>query len=536
MKKYLSLVKVQLKDYVYKSISSLGLSRRANLGILLVPFLFLAFSSFSFMVSHQFYTVYSMIGLPELTIAIMYTGTSLVLFLVSFTSIMGTFFYSNDTAFYTTLPVKDNLVVFSKITIQYIIGLAVGLVLLGPAAIIYWSTSQAPVLSYVYGIIVLLLTPIIPILAGTIMVMAGMRVISRYVSRNTLSIVMGMIFVIALLGMQVLVSRQAANIEVMQRYILEEDGILNIASRGYPPSLWVAKMFMGSGYRHAVYFVLLNAAMTGILWILSVPLFRKAVAAFAEGSGKIPAKGKILYKSDTQIMSLVKRQLLIILKTPTFLLNIILLLFLPLILILLWRASGVMDLKNMLQGPLKDYKVFFLVFMMASPSIMGAFSATSITREGKTLWQVRTMPVKEMTDLHSRILTSIILAFAGAIPMFVASLFIIEMDAITIILGVMSSLSIILAFSVSDLIIDIYRPILSWTNPTYAIKNNMNIMTALLIRLVIGVIIYLARDLWLPLNHNWRVIMLSLFMAAIAAIAYVYIKKVGVKIYRALEL
>ena len=41
-----------------------------------------------------------------------------------------------------------------------------------------------------------------------------------------------------------------------------------------------------------------------------------------------------------------------------------------------------------------------------------------------------------------------------------------------------------------DFVINIYRPLLNWSHPTAAIKNNMNVTISLGIRAVIGLIFY----------------------------------------------
>ncbi len=41
-----------------------------------------------------------------------------------------------------------------------------------------------------------------------------------------------------------------------------------------------------------------------------------------------------------------------------------------------------------------------------------------------------------------------------------------------------------------DMIIDISKPILNWTSPTQAIKNNLNILVALAWRIAVGILAY----------------------------------------------
>lgn len=534
MNKYLLLVCIQIKDGFFRASNSLGIGRRRKIGILLYPLLVIAFSSISFQMAYQYHNAYKSIGVPELTITSMYLVSCAFIFLLALSSMMGTLFYSKDTLFYTSLPVSEKAIVFSKLTIQYLIALIINLVFLAPAMIIYWSVNDSIFISYINGVLILLLTPLVPVLVAAILVMAGMKTVSRYASRNTISVVFGILLILVILALQILISRQAVDEELLTR-LTQEDGMLKMISRNFPPSLWATKMFIGD-ILHTVYFLLLNIFVLIMLYLTSRPLFRKVAGAFAEGGTKRKANnGSLDFISKPQLITLVKRQLYIILKTPTFVLNISMLILLPFILIIIWSLSGVMNIQEMLDGPLKDYTEYLFVFLIASPAIMGTFSATAITREGHYLWQTRCLPISAKLDLLSRITTSIVLCVTGIIPMTALSIYLLDLNTGIFILGLITGIIITVTFSVFDLIIDINRPVLNWTNPTHAIKNNMNIMIAMALRLVTGFLIYLVRSIWIPLDIIPQMVVFSAFFAVIGIAAYLFVIKSGIKVYNAIE-
>ena len=534
MNKFLLLVGIQLKDGFFRASNSLGIGNKRKIGIFLYPFLLFAFSTVSFQLSYQYHIAYQKIGAPELTITSMYMVSCFFIFLLSVSTIMGTLFYSKDTLFYTSLPVNEKTIVFSKLAIQYLVAFIINLVFLGPAMIIYWGGNDVLFISYINGIIILLITPLMPVLVATLLVMAGMKAVSRYASRNSISVIFSILLILVIFGLQILISRQAVDEDLMSR-LTQEDGLLKIISRSFPPSLWATKMFVGDLLETA-YFLILNFIILAVLYISARPLFRRVVGAFTEGSSrKIIKNGSLAFISQSQLISLVKRQLYIILKTPTFILNISMLILLPFILIIIWSLSGVMNIQELLKGPLSEYTAYIFVVLIASPAIMGTFSATAITREGKYLWQIKCLPVTATLDLLSRITTSVVLCFIGLAPVIVLSLYLLDIGFYTFVVGFIAGIIITVSFSVLDLIIDIYRPILNWTNPTHAVKNNMNIMIAMSFRLVIGFIIFSTRSVWFPLAIIPQMMIFAVFFAVVGVLAYLFIVKTGTKVYGAIE-
>ncbi|MBN3585587.1 hypothetical protein JYB64_24665, partial [Algoriphagus aestuarii] len=81
-----------------------------------------------------------------------------------------------------------------------------------------------------------------------------------------------------------------------------------------------------------------------------------------------------------------------------------------------------------------------------------------------------------------------------------------------IIIAATFCLTVTLFLATIDILIDIYRPILNWTNPTAAVKNNLNVTFSLLIRGVIALIIYLLYKIWPGIfaNIQWLMVLGSI--------------------------
>lgn len=534
MKVFKALVKVQLKDYLSKTVVQLGGNSTGLLGMLIVPLLMLIFLVVTVQISYGMYTVFTSIGQPQLVITMMYIAASVFILFLSLAALVSIFYFATDTSLLAALPITERSIVFSKLSVQYLFSFIIAGLCLAPAMVFTWVGQGVTLISVVYSILLLVLTPLLPLLLATLIVLVGMHFISKSVNRNTLTVVMGLIFVIAMFGLQIFVNRQLQDPEIIQQIFLKDQGLLHLLGARFYPSIWATQMSMGSTL-NAVYFLLLNALLVVGIAFSARFLFRSALQSMSEGQTR--RKGKRTKYSRQAIMrALVRRQLLIISKTPTFLLNTIMLLLLPFILVVFYVSAGIVELRQIMEGPLRDYGHVMLGLLLLSPSVLGSLSATAITREGRNLWQLKVLPLSPLTDLNSRVLTTILVNLLGMVPLFIGGIYVLSLGPLGIWLGLLMGLIGTVALAYLDIIIDIHRPILNWNTPSHAVKNNLNVIVSLGLRVAVGIVVYLTRNLW----RSWPMWAWSLGLSGLftllLATSLIYIKRRGVDVYAKLEL
>ncbi|MDW7662732.1 MAG: hypothetical protein SCL54_15090, partial [Bacillota bacterium] len=129
-------------------------------------------------------------------------------------------------------------------------------------------------------------------------------------------------------------------------------------------------------------------------------------------------------------------------------------------------------------------------------------------REGKAFWETRVLPISAEENISARIQTTILINGFATAALALATFWILPLGIIDIVLALVASAAAIVCFATIDLIINIERPYLNWSNPTAAVKNNLNIMISLISRIVLGGLGYGLFKLVPDLSSRW---MLGIF-------------------------
>lgn len=299
-----------------------------------------------------------------------------------------------------------------------------------------------------------------------------------------------------------------------------------MVGRSFPPSIWLTKMVQGS-IINGGFFFFLNIVLIFVLKLVSHLLYNKALLAFNQEGGGLIENGKIYYKVRNKRFQIIKRHIMIIFTNPTFLLNTVLTMLLPILMFIIMSLTG--ELKSgIFESPtLAHYIVYIYTAVITTPAMIGSLSATVITREGKTFWETKVLPISTEDNIRYRIDTTLILSLVGSIILAITGGIYLPVTYTMVIVATVFCVCITLLLSTIDIIINIERPTLNWNSPTAAVKNNLNLMLALLIRVVIVGVMYL-----LYINMpNFAATTIILIYSLIFVILYVIANYLVFRIY-----
>lgn len=487
MNKLLSLTLIQLKDFLGKTQSSLNVKNNYIGKILLVFFLIIiGFPAVNF--SILMFNSFLQINRPELVITSMYVNSVMLMFFLSIPFIFSVFFFSKDGKFLASLPVKEETIVFSKLSTVYLYLLLVSTLLIAPSMVIYALNIGLNLSFVLLSIVALLLTPILPLMISALFVLTVSRFISSSKHRNLFSILSNILLIIGIIFIQLRITKYISQPEFLQNALLNEDGLLGLIGLRFPPSIWLTKMIMGS-FTDALLFIGVNIIFIFVLQMISKLFFKRALLAYNEGNTSY--KGSLYYIQRSKGLQLFKRHFFIICKEPMFLLNTVLTLLVPILLFVVMSFTGEMSMDLFRSPQLEPYMILILTGILVSPAVMGNISSTSITREGQGFWETKVLPISFRENIRYRILTTLVFNWGGSILLLVLSAFILPLSMEIVAPAIVFTVTTTLFLATIDIIVNIYRPLLNWTNPTAAVKNNMNIMISLGIRVLIGLAYYL---------------------------------------------
>lgn len=509
MNKLISLTRLQVKDFVskYKNSMNVKNSLLAN-SLLLLVFGSLLFTSYQF--SKAIYDGLVPLGMPQLAITSMYIISVVMMFFTGISFIVSTFFYAKDLKFLATLPVPESTIIFAKLSTVYLYLLGISGCILVPAMALVGLETGVSVSYILLSLLALLLTPILPLAISTLIILPIMRFVGNSRRRNLFSVIVGVIFMVLIIGFQILITKQENNPQLIAQLMMQENGILHILGSKFPPCIWVTEMIMGS-LKSTVLFLLLTAGSLLLVRMLAHFFYRHTLLEFNQESTPVKA-GALYFRERTKHFQLVRRHLLIIIKQPAFFLNTIVSIFLPIVMIGVILLSGEMSPEILRAPELKPFALLIYTMLITTPAIVAGISSTVISREGKTFWETRVLPISTEENLRARIHSTLIATLTGSVLLALLALLLLPLSPLDILLGSLICVTATLFFATADLIINILRPYLNWTNPTAAVKNNLNVLISLVIRVAVGAIGFGLFMLLGPVGNLFPVLLIGLFV------------------------
>ena len=144
-------------------------------------------------------------------------------------------------------------------------------------------------------------------------------------------------------------------------------------------------------------------------------------------------------------------------------------------------GAGVAMLRGFLSGlyaqPLVRRAVWlsagFVIGMFLGMS--GDSAKTSMSREGKRLWLVKTLPFSVADQVNGRLLCSLLFDFLSTLPTMALLAYSLSADATDLLYGGIAVLTSIAFISTFGLFIDLNVATFNWQNPQHAVKNSRSV-------------------------------------------------------------
>jgi ABC-2 type transport system permease protein len=119
------------------------------------------------------------------------------------------------------------------------------------------------------------------------------------------------------------------------------------------------------------------------------------------------------------------------------------------------------------------------LFMTLCGSLNGTSSST-FSREGVQFWISRVIPVAPREQAAAKFLHSYLIAMLGVVTASVVAAIVLHIKAVHLAAAAGLALVMGVLLTAVGMIIDLARPLLDWTNPQKAIKQNLNVLLAML--------------------------------------------------------
>jgi ABC-2 type transport system permease protein len=530
MSKVLILTRVFLRngtDTMLKSKNKRGISKNLTLLIIMAVLMISVGIPFGAFIAKG-YDLLDPIGQTGILLGFGLSLVSIAIFIFGIVYVLTTFYFSKDIENLLSLPVKPYQILSAKFITVLVYEYFTETIFLLPVLIAYGIKSGAGVVYYLYSAIVFLTLPIIPLVIASAVNMFIMRFTNLGKHKDALKIAGGLLAMTFAIGINVVMQRAGSNIgenpEHMLSMITEgNNSLIRVSTRAFPSTRLVALSLIESttakGLQNLILFLLVTAAFIGLFMVLAEMLYFRGVVGVSESYSKRKViVGEELDKRLTQKSSLksyITKELRILLRTPAYFINCVLMNFLlPAFLLLpvISQPKLLEDIRNASQ--LADNPAI-LGIGVAAGFALGVFLAattgitsTSISREGQNLYVSKYLPLRYRDQIMAKVLSGVILNFIGvAIAVSVAfALINPPVYALTLIAVAALQGSLLMAFS--GIFIDLHFPKLDWDNEQKAVKQNFNLMINMFLGVLVGAaVIFITVRFALNLNHAFGLIM-----------------------------
>ncbi|HCS47505.1 MAG TPA: hypothetical protein DIW61_04315 [Candidatus Aminicenantes bacterium] len=412
--------------------------------------------------------------------------------------LIATFYFSRDLEYLIALPLKPSQILLSKFAVVLINEYLTMAPFILPALIVYGFKRHGDPGYWLIMPLTYILLPVIPLTAAGLVVVGMMRLVNVGRKKDLLIISGSLVLIAAALFLQFGLSRAAGTSDLDTQQIMSmiasPDGLVQTIGRRFPPAIWATRflhdgLMTASGLSAFALFSGLSILLFGGLMAGAQRLFFGGLVGLSERSGVRVRGGKALaikFSSGCHpVRAIFLREVRLMNRTPIFLLNGVLgVLLIPIVLALTLSSSkqgtDSADILRLMTSAKPATGILVTTMFMIVCATLSGVASSSFSREGRKFWISKVIPVGYRQQVSAKFLHSSAIALLG-IGSAVAVL------ALRFHLGAwqwLSSLALALpvtAFITSlNLAVDLARPLLDWISPQKAMKQNLNVLIAML--------------------------------------------------------
>ena len=533
MSKFISLTKVFIK-------TNLGEDKKK--AITLAILLIIGFAPILKLFSTATSNIYDVLKEINEESIILYTGlsaTSFAIFIFGIFHVMNTFYFSMDIENLLPLPLRSYEIIGSKLILIVIYEYITEIIFLLPILLKYGMKMNAGFGYYIYGAIIFLINPIVPTIICTILIMVIMRFSNLGKNKDRFKVISGIIALGIGIGINLLIqgtfSKDQSKDQIQNMVMGIKNKYIGILSKIFPTTKAGVYSLVEynniNGFINICLFLLITLLFLGIFIYVAEKLYLKGVVGISEtiSTRKVIEDTKLhkYTKKRNIVTSYILKEIKILLRTPIFFMNCILMNFLwPIFFILPLAMQG--NINEMIQAANKmvqnsnDIRLIIIIsfsvilFITSSNGI----ASSSISREGRNFYFNKFVPLDIKNVFIAKILTAVIIEFVSILSILMIIGLVIKIPLTIIMAIVIVSIPAMLFSSLTGMTIDLYYPKLNWDNEQKAVKQNFNIVGNMILNIIIAFITAIA---FIEINLN--LITTIFFIVAVYSLINILIYK-----------
>lgn len=435
-----------------------------------------------------------------LTLAIL-AGQLLILVFGLF-YVLSAFYFSRDLEFLVSLPARPYEVIAAKFGVIMVNEYLTAVLVVVPAFVVYGARAGGPPAYWALAALVFLLLPVIPLALSGLLVMGMMRLVNVSRKKDFFILVGSLALLAGTLFLQLGLAGNRSP-EDLLKFFTASDGLARLVGEKFPPCIWASRLlaagFSARGLGYLALFVGASAVVLLLLLWGAEKLFYRGLIGLAEMSVRRrklspAALAARLANRRGAWRAILLREWKLMNRTPIFLLNGILsVVLVPVMLFIMVRSSAGSTSVALLQflgaGDRTGTALFVAAFFVACGCLNGTASST-FSREGRNFWISKVIPVAPGRQVMGKFLHSYLVAVLGTLGGILAARLALGLGWGIVLPAALLSLPAGALLTALNMAVDLARPLLNWTSPQRAIKQNLNVVLAMALDAGIGYAFY----------------------------------------------
>jgi ABC-2 type transport system permease protein len=463
-------------------------------------FAFLALYMIAIMVGAAvtFYDILSPAGLQSILVSLFLSMGVILVFLFGILYVISIFYYASDVEKLLPLPLQPEEIIGAKLLVT--------------AAYEYiFIRSGAGLLFYLYGLIVFLVLPVIPLCFASLISMLIMRFTKFARNKDRFNMISGILaLVLALAVVFGSQSMMTLNPNDLAGLLSKSAGdIAGLTASAFPGTALAAAALADSSSWLAAgqlgLLVLIAAAILGITMGLSRFLYFQGVIGLgASAASHRRLTARELTDAGTggpAFWTYVWKDIRILLRTPIFFMNNVLMNFLWPVFFLIPLALGKQDqnidvviqlLRKTTFGPDgQGVPLALAIAFGAACFISGTngIAQSALSREGKLLYIMKILPMSYTRQIWAKLTVGILMSLIGTLLLAIILIVMIQPPFWFVLLLLAVLPGAILTTNLAGIIFELYWPKLNWDNEQKAVKQNLNVIYGILLAMLLAALV-----------------------------------------------
>lgn len=500
MSNYLNLTKVLFKNSFSKSINNNKKKKNTQwvlfliIGLSLLPTMFMFYS-----IGNEFYDALSMFGQQGLVLVLGFWISAIIVFMFGFFYVINVFYFSSDIENLLSLPLKPSEIIAAKFTVTVIFEYITEIFFLLPILISFGVKNGGGIAYIIYALFIFLTLPIIPLIYSALINMLVMRFTNIGKRKDLFRMLGGIFGLIIGVGINVFIQKFVARgmspSKIQDMLLMGNNSLLNVSNNMFPGNKYASLSLVHAGsidslIQIGIYIAILLAAIIIFLFAAEKLYFKGVIGVSEVYSKRKKLSNEEYNKSVIQspvIKSYVIKEIKLLLRTPIYFMNCILMNFLwPFFFLLPFLVNpdnmeGFGQIFSLALNP--QYADIVLVVMFGLSifiSTTNSITSTSISREGKNIYFNKFIPVSYKEQILAKLLTGIIIGILGTVGVFIIASLFIKLPVYLVLMGIVLSILAVLFTSMAGILMDLRNPKLEWDSEQKAVKQNMNSLVNML--------------------------------------------------------